>query len=317
MQNKPYILTCPSICWLVGLAFGLLVAVLLGMGFFWGLITTLGLGVLAALLLQSAFCNGATQSTVTGAQAGRHPVQDQAHPECVPMAQGFAGTEATSDSATATPQNTAVVADEAKADAVKVVAGKADSAIAGASKADAVKAEAAPAASISMPKAKAPKAVTKPAAKEKAAAVKASPKVENVTAKPAIAKSTTSLKAAAAKTAISKAVPKAAKVPRATARPVAADGKPEMLTAARGGQADNLKEIKGVGPKMEALLNRLGVYHFDQIAGWRAAEVAWVDENLEGFKGRVTRDAWVAQTKILAAGGDSAFSKRVDKGEVY
>jgi predicted flap endonuclease-1-like 5' DNA nuclease len=304
---------------LVGLAFGLLVAVLFEMGFFWGLITTLCLGVLAALLLQSAFCNGATQSTVTNAQAGPHPVQDQAHPECVPMAQGFAGTEATSDSATAMPQNTAVVADEAKADAVKVVAGKADSAIAGASKADAVKAEAAPAASISisMPKAKAPKAVTKPAAKQKAAAVKASPKVENVTAKPAIAKSTTSLKAAAAKTAISKAVPKAAKVPRATARPVAADGKPEMLTAARGGQADNLKEIKGVGPKMEALLNRLGVYHFDQIAGWRAAEVTWVDENLEGFKGRVTRDAWVARAKTLAAGGDSAFSKRVDKGEVY
>ena len=76
------------------------------------------------------------------------------------------------------------------------------------------------------------------------------------------------------------------------------------------GGADDLKKIKGVGPKLEALLNRLGVFHFDQVAAWTAEEIAWVDDNLEGFKGRVSRDDWVAQAKILAAGGETEFSAR-------
>ena len=78
--------------------------------------------------------------------------------------------------------------------------------------------------------------------------------------------------------------------------------KPRMLSAPREGGADDLKRIKGVGPGMESLLNSMGVYHFDQIAGWTDKEVQWVDENLKGFKGRVTRDAWVAQAKDLANG---------------
>lgn len=93
--------------------------------------------------------------------------------------------------------------------------------------------------------------------------------------------------------------------------------RPEALDAPRGGAADNLKEIKGIGPKLEKLCNALGFYHFDQIANWSADEVAWVNANLEGFKGRVSRDGWVAQAKILAAGGDTEFSKRVDEGDVY
>ena len=59
------------------------------------------------------------------------------------------------------------------------------------------------------------------------------------------------------------------------------------------------------------------VLHFDQIANWTEAEVAWVNANLEGFKGRVSRDGWVEQAKILASGEDTEFSKRVDKGDVY
>lgn len=93
--------------------------------------------------------------------------------------------------------------------------------------------------------------------------------------------------------------------------------KPEALSAARGGKPDNLKEIKGIGPKLEKLCNSMGFYHFDQIANWTADEVAWVNANLEGFKGRVTRDEWVAQAKLLAAGGETEFSKRVGKGDVY
>lgn len=99
--------------------------------------------------------------------------------------------------------------------------------------------------------------------------------------------------------------------------PAISAAKPEGLAAPREGGADNLKEIKGVGPKLEQLLHGLGYFHFDQIANWTEAELAWVDDNLEGFKGRASRDNWVEQARILAAGGETEFSKRVDKGEVY
>lgn len=88
-----------------------------------------------------------------------------------------------------------------------------------------------------------------------------------------------------------------------------ADG-PARLSAPRGGKADNLKEIEGVGPAMEKLVNEMGFFHFDQIAGWSDADVAWVDANLKGFKGRVTRDRWVAQAKIIVNEGLEAFRER-------
>ncbi|MBB96221.1 MAG: NADH-quinone oxidoreductase subunit NuoE [Rhodobacteraceae bacterium] len=97
----------------------------------------------------------------------------------------------------------------------------------------------------------------------------------------------------------------------------AVGSKPEMLEGPRDGAADDLKMIKGVGPKLEELLNAMGVYHFDQIAGWSEAEIAWVDENLEGFKGRVTRDEWVSQAKTLAAGGETDFAKRAKDEGMY
>jgi len=93
--------------------------------------------------------------------------------------------------------------------------------------------------------------------------------------------------------------------------------RPATLSAPRDGAADNLKEIKGVGPKLEKMLNGMGFWHFDQIANWTGDEVAWVNANLTGFKGRVSRDNWVEQAKILASGGETEFSKRVDKGDVY
>ncbi len=108
-----------------------------------------------------------------------------------------------------------------------------------------------------------------------------------------------------------------AKAAKPVRKPVAKDGKPEMLKKARASGADDLKQIKGVGPKMETMLNKMGFYHFDQVAGWRAKEVQWVDDNLEGFKGRVSRDEWVKQAKVLARGGVTEFSKKVKKGGVY
>lgn len=86
--------------------------------------------------------------------------------------------------------------------------------------------------------------------------------------------------------------------------------KPTTLDSPRNGQADDLKMIKGVGPKLEEMLNSLGFYHFDQIAAWSQEEVAWVDQNLEGFSGRVTRDNWIDQATVLAAGGETEFSQR-------
>jgi predicted flap endonuclease-1-like 5' DNA nuclease len=97
----------------------------------------------------------------------------------------------------------------------------------------------------------------------------------------------------------------------APAAPVAAsaDG-PARLAGPRGGMADNLKEIEGIGPALEKLVNEMGFYHFDQIAGWSEADVDWVDANLKGFKGRVTRDRWVAQARIIVNEGLAAFRER-------
>lgn len=94
---------------------------------------------------------------------------------------------------------------------------------------------------------------------------------------------------------------KTAKKPEAAAFSGEAS-KPEGLTAPRGGKADDLKEINGVGPAMEKLLHGLGYFHFDQIAAWTPSELAWVDDNLVGFKGRATCDNWSAQAKDLARG---------------
>jgi len=77
------------------------------------------------------------------------------------------------------------------------------------------------------------------------------------------------------------------------------DDKPELLNAPKGAP-DDLKVIKGIGPKLEKELNGAGVYHFSQIASWTAKEVAWADDNLVSFKGRISRDNWVSQAKELA-----------------
>lgn len=108
-----------------------------------------------------------------------------------------------------------------------------------------------------------------------------------------------------------KAKPTAAEKPKRA--PVAADGKPELMTQPRGGAGDDLKLISGVGPKLEGMLNDMGVWHFDQVASWRKKEVQWVNDNLEGFKGRIERDNWVSQAKILAKGGETEFSARKKK----
>lgn len=87
-------------------------------------------------------------------------------------------------------------------------------------------------------------------------------------------------------------------------RPDAKDaGRPQdILTTPRGGKADDLKLIWGVGGKLEKMLNDAGFYHFDQIAKWTDQELAWVDRQLGEFAGRAVRDKWVEQCQKLATG---------------
>lgn len=85
--------------------------------------------------------------------------------------------------------------------------------------------------------------------------------------------------------------------------------RPEHLDAPRGDEPDDLKKIKGVGPKVEATLNSLGIYHFDQVAAWTEDNIAWVDEFLS-FRGRIKREDWINQAGTLADGFETEFSKR-------
>ncbi|MGJ8622264.1 MAG: NADH-quinone oxidoreductase subunit E [Yoonia sp.] len=98
------------------------------------------------------------------------------------------------------------------------------------------------------------------------------------------------------------AVAKSAAKPKGKSNPdPTLEAEPEVLSDAREGGADDLKRISGVGPKLETTLNELGFYHFDQIAAWTEAEIAWVDNRLK-FKGRIVRDDWIGQAAELAKG---------------
>ena len=70
----------------------------------------------------------------------------------------------------------------------------------------------------------------------------------------------------------------------------------------RPDRPDDLKLISGIGPRIEATLNGLGIYTYAQIAGWKKTEREWVDGFLK-FKGRIDRDDWVKQAEALKKGG--------------
>lgn len=140
-------------------------------------------------------------------------------------------------------------------------------------------------------------AAKKPAAK-KAAPKKAAAKTKAAPAKPAAAKAAAAPKAKAAAAPKAKAAAKKAPAKKAG---------PERLKKPKG-KADDLKLIAGVGPKLEKTLNGLGFWHFEQIAKWKKADVAIVDDELS-FKGRIERDDWIKQAKALAKGGEAEYIK--------
>ena len=104
--------------------------------------------------------------------------------------------------------------------------------------------------------------------------------------------------------------------PSAPAAPSASTVQPEDFIKPKGiekpAAPDDLKLISGIGPKLEGLLNKLGVWTFAQIAAWSPNEIAWVDDYLQ-FKGRIERDNWIGQADALAAGGVAEYLERFGK----
>jgi len=130
-------------------------------------------------------------------------------------------------------------------------------------------------------------------------------------AAPAPAPAAAPAAAAPAKLAEVPATEAPAKAPAKPAAPANMVGtKPKALGRARRFQPDDLKVIEGIGPKMEEALNGMGYFHYDQIASWTPEEVAWIDENLPSFKGRASRDRWVAQAKLILEVGVEEFLVR-------
>tara|TARA_R110002124_G_scaffold216837_1_gene382560 strand:- start:3957 stop:5714 length:1758 start_codon:yes stop_codon:yes gene_type:complete len=84
------------------------------------------------------------------------------------------------------------------------------------------------------------------------------------------------------------------------------DDKANLLVEAAFGREDDLERVNGIGPMLAELLNEIGVFYFWQIAEWGPDEIRWVDDKLEHFKGRIQRDDWVGQAKLLAAQPDVA-----------
>ena len=110
-----------------------------------------------------------------------------------------------------------------------------------------------------------------------------------------------------------KAAPKVAKKKAASKPKAKAKPKPKVLytDGPTDGKPDDLKLIKGIGPKFEKDLNSKGIYYFRQIGAWKAADVKMVEGVIDSFPGRIARDEWVAQGKTLAAGGKPRAMKAV------
>ena len=100
--------------------------------------------------------------------------------------------------------------------------------------------------------------------------------------------------------------PKAKPAPQKTKEPKSAaktDDESAGFTPLKApkGDADDLKQIDGVGPVLEKKLNEYGIYHFWQIVAFSPEDIAKIDEDLN-FKGRIDRDDWIKQAKALQEG---------------
>ncbi|MGB3844648.1 MAG: hypothetical protein WA940_02165, partial [Sphingopyxis sp.] len=85
---------------------------------------------------------------------------------------------------------------------------------------------------------------------------------------------------------------------------------PAPTSAPAAAKADNLQLLKGVGPKLAALLGGLGVTRFQQIADWTDTDIAAIDPQLGAFQGRIARDNLVDQAGYLARGDKPGFEAK-------
>jgi len=82
------------------------------------------------------------------------------------------------------------------------------------------------------------------------------------------------------------------------AKPAISDDWCPVPLAAPKGDADDLKQVRGIGPKIEQTLNNLGIFHYEQIAGLSRENILWLNHHLH-FPGRIEREQWVEQTREL------------------
>lgn len=104
------------------------------------------------------------------------------------------------------------------------------------------------------------------------------------------------------------------------AKPAAPDGEvqhPFLVLPPAFGPADNLLEIKGLGPRIAMLLDGLGVTRFEQIAAWTEDQQKAVDRHLGQFQGRIVQDRWLEQAALLAAGKIEEYEAKFGKIESY
>jgi predicted flap endonuclease-1-like 5' DNA nuclease len=83
-----------------------------------------------------------------------------------------------------------------------------------------------------------------------------------------------------------------------------------LFLEAPDGPADDLTVVRGIGPRLAVLLNSIGIFHLRQLAGWSDADIAEIDTRLGAFKGRIARDNWVEQAKLLHEGKLAAYQER-------
>ena len=76
------------------------------------------------------------------------------------------------------------------------------------------------------------------------------------------------------------------------------------------GAPDDLRSLKGVGPKLAEMLNAHGIARFDQLAHMTPAEVELLDSQLGPFRGRLQRDRVVEQADYLSRGDKEGFEAR-------
>ena len=86
----------------------------------------------------------------------------------------------------------------------------------------------------------------------------------------------------------------------------------DALVAASGA-ADDIELLKGVGPKLAAMLRAHGLTRFNQIAGLSDSELERLDCDLGPFRGRLQRDRIVEQADYLARGDTDGFEQRFGK----